>query len=226
VNAKRKHIPKAVEAAVLIKSRRRCCLCYFWEGNLAQQDGQIAHVDRDPSNPAEDNLAWLCFRHHNQYDARQSQGKNVTRNELRHAREQLHAAVADLPPDAEEQESSALGAGLPTPPPARPSGLQLPLLYHEANLPKRNPHFVGRERLKDRVREFVSGRSSGGYLVLIGGMGRGKTAFLTELVHDQIDAGREPIRHFIDYHPSATGEGDTIVRSLLDQLRSKYPERS
>ena len=55
-------------------------------------------------------------------------------------------------------------------------------------------------------------------------MGRGKTAFLTELVHEEIEAGREPICHFIDYHPSATGEGDTIVRSLLDQLRAKYPD--
>ena len=96
--------------------------------------------------------------------------------------------------------------------------------YRAANLPPRNPDFVGRENLKARVREFVSRPQAGGYLVLIGGMGRGKTAFLTELVHEEIEAGREPICHFIDYHPSATGEGDTIVRSLLDQLRAKYPD--
>ena len=86
----RKAIAKDVEATVLIRSRRRCCLCAFWDKDYTQKEGQIAHIDRDPSNAAEDNLAYLCFPHHNQYDAKQLQGKNITPKELLHARDELY----------------------------------------------------------------------------------------------------------------------------------------
>lgn len=91
--AKRKQIPAKVLAEVLIKCRRRCCLCYFWDGNSTQQPGQIAHIDRDSSNNFVENLAYLCFSHHNLYDSNQQQGKNVTIDELRHARDQLNNAL-------------------------------------------------------------------------------------------------------------------------------------
>jgi len=94
----RKTVPKDVVARVLIRSRRRCCLCAFWDKDCSQKDGQIAHVDRDPSNAAEDNLVYLCFPHHNQYDAKQLQGKNISPKELRHARDELYRQVN---PDSE-----------------------------------------------------------------------------------------------------------------------------
>ncbi len=88
-------MPKAVEADVLIRSRRRCCLCFFWDGDDFTKNGQIAHIDRDSSNASADNLVYLCLEHHNQYDSRQSQAKNVTEKEVRHARMMLDQAFAD-----------------------------------------------------------------------------------------------------------------------------------
>jgi len=87
----RKHIASDLQAKDLIACRRRCCLCYFWDQDDSQKDGQIAHIDRDPSNASEDNLVFLCFRHHNQYDSVQSQGKNVQPEDVRHARNMLVA---------------------------------------------------------------------------------------------------------------------------------------
>ena len=86
----RKRISRKSEAEVLIRSRRRCCLCYFWKHDAAQKDGQLAHVDRNPDNASNDNLAYLCFEHHNQYDSTQTQGKSITEHELKHARAQLY----------------------------------------------------------------------------------------------------------------------------------------
>jgi hypothetical protein len=46
------------------------------------KDGQLAHIDRNNSNNAESNAAWLCFKHHNDYDGQPSQGKRLTKGEL------------------------------------------------------------------------------------------------------------------------------------------------
>lgn len=92
--SKRKAIPKSTQAKVLIQSRRRCCLCYFWDGDATQKDGQIAHIDHDPRNVDFDNLAYLCFRHHNEFDTMQSQGKSVGSDEMRHARGLLYHNMA------------------------------------------------------------------------------------------------------------------------------------
>ena len=64
----RKLIAKDIETRVLVACRRRCCLCWLLNRDDSEKPGQIAHVDRDHSNPAEDNLAWLCLPHHEQYD--------------------------------------------------------------------------------------------------------------------------------------------------------------
>ena len=95
--SKRKSIPDAVVASVLVKCKRRCCFCSFWHDDLEVKSGQIAHIDRNSANAAEDNLAYLCFDHHNMYDSRQSQGKNLTPLELRHALEDLHQKVRASP---------------------------------------------------------------------------------------------------------------------------------
>ncbi len=86
----RKKIPPDVQTSILIRSRRRCCLCFFWDNDLTQVEGQIAHIDHDASNNAQDNLVFLCLKHHNQYDSKQLQGKNVSAGEVRHARGRLY----------------------------------------------------------------------------------------------------------------------------------------
>jgi len=63
-------------------------------GDLSQKEGQIAHLDQDRSNHSPDNLAWLCFVHHDGYDSKRSQGKGFTEREVKTYREQLWGAIA------------------------------------------------------------------------------------------------------------------------------------
>jgi len=90
----RKRIPTDVETAVLTKSARRCTLCFLLSRDLKEKHGQIAHLDQDPSNCAEDNLAFMCLEHHSLYDSRTSQHKNYTISEVKAARADLHRAIA------------------------------------------------------------------------------------------------------------------------------------
>jgi len=53
----RKKIPDEIETSFLLNSARRCTLCFHLSRDLKQKIGQIAHLDQDPSNFAEDNLA-------------------------------------------------------------------------------------------------------------------------------------------------------------------------
>jgi len=63
--AKKKRVRSAdVETKVLLKSKRRCCLCFGLNNDDAEKQGQIAHIDGNRSNSKEDNLAFLCMRHH------------------------------------------------------------------------------------------------------------------------------------------------------------------
>jgi hypothetical protein len=62
-------------------------------GDLTEQRGQIAHLDHDPSNNAEDNLAYLCLDHHDQYDSRTRQSKGIRATEVKAYRERLYRAV-------------------------------------------------------------------------------------------------------------------------------------
>jgi hypothetical protein len=61
---------------------------------LTEKHGQIAHLDQDPANTAEENLAWLCLEHHSLYDSSTSQHKNYTLAEAKKARDDLYAAIA------------------------------------------------------------------------------------------------------------------------------------
>jgi hypothetical protein len=47
---RRVRVPAAVEASVLVKSARRCALCFGVSGDLTEKHGQIAHLDGDPGN--------------------------------------------------------------------------------------------------------------------------------------------------------------------------------
>lgn len=94
----RKRIPRAVQHAVLIKCRRRCALCFYFETDTRTKDGQIAHVDRNPENNAEENLVFLCLEHHDKYDTKPSQSKSFQPEEVRTAKDELENAVKkDLP---------------------------------------------------------------------------------------------------------------------------------
>lgn len=97
---KRRSIPKVVETRLLQACRRRCCLCVFLDDDHGVSRGQIAHIDGNPSNAAYGNLAWLCLRHHDEYDSRTSQSKGITEEELTSWRDRLHAQYEQVDPDA------------------------------------------------------------------------------------------------------------------------------
>jgi len=89
----RKAMSSKVQEIVLVKSRRRCCLCFGLDHDVRIVQGQIAHVDRDASNSDPGNLAFLCLSHHEAYDSRTSQSKGITEMELRRYREELYAVM-------------------------------------------------------------------------------------------------------------------------------------
>ena len=105
----RKKTPDSTETAVLTKSRRRCPLCFHLEDDRREKKGQIAHLDQDPSNYAEDNLAYMCMEHHSTYDSKTSQHKNYTLHEVKQWRGELYklmeqgivAAQSTATPNAE-----------------------------------------------------------------------------------------------------------------------------
>lgn len=93
---KRKKIPSSIEADVLEKSGRRCCLCYVLDRDYEEKGGQIAHLDGNRNNNAITNLAFLCLPHHNVFDSTTSQSKNYSTAEVKRYRKSLEEIVAQL----------------------------------------------------------------------------------------------------------------------------------
>lgn len=91
---KRKKVPEATETEVLIRCARRCAVCYGLKGDHGEKKGQVAHLDRDPSNNNLENLVYLCFDHHDQYDSKTSQSKGLTLGEVQEYRAQLYETIA------------------------------------------------------------------------------------------------------------------------------------
>lgn len=86
----RKSIPDATQNSILTKSRRRCCLCFWLEGKDEVQKGQIAHLDQNSANPREENLVFLCFDHHDEFDGTPRIAKGLRVDEVRHWRDELY----------------------------------------------------------------------------------------------------------------------------------------
>lgn len=89
--ASRRAPSKSVETDVLILSRRRCCVCFFLKNRKGDRPGQIAHLNRDPSDSKFDNLVFLCLEHHDEYDRQPSQAKGLSFGEVREYRNRLYA---------------------------------------------------------------------------------------------------------------------------------------
>ncbi len=86
----RKAVPGDVQKNVLTRSRRRCCLCFWWDGIDEVKKGQIAHIDGDNTNAAEANLAFLCFDHHDDLDGTPRLAKGLRADEVVHWRDMLY----------------------------------------------------------------------------------------------------------------------------------------
>jgi WD40 repeat protein len=95
----------------------------------------------------------------------------------------------------------------------------------DCSLPARNPDFVGRKDLTEKVRRFIDDDSrKSGYLVLVGGMGKGKSTFLAEFIHCERSRrdGEALICHIIDYQRPETRKIGNIAKCLYEQLRRKH----
>jgi hypothetical protein len=91
----RKPIPPVMQADVVIKSKRRCPLCVFLDGNESERPGQIAHLNGDHSDNRFENLVWLCLEHHDKFDSTTSQTKNYTQVEVKTYRDMLYAKYSE-----------------------------------------------------------------------------------------------------------------------------------
>lgn len=89
----RRALPKNTETAILVQSRRRCCICFGLDRDARLKAGQVAHLDKNNDNHAEANLAFLCFEHHDEYDSTSSQRKNFTAGEVREFRLELYRTI-------------------------------------------------------------------------------------------------------------------------------------
>ncbi len=90
VMRKRSPIPRTIEDRVLISSARRCCLCVFLRSQDEVRKGQIAHLNHNSADTRFQNLVYLCFEHHDEYDSRTSQSKGFTLGEVRQYRDRLY----------------------------------------------------------------------------------------------------------------------------------------
>src|SRR5262245_496676 len=86
----RKAIPDATQANILLRGRRRCCLCFWLKGEDEVKKGQLAHLDGDNENSAEDNLVFLCLEHHDEYDSIPRLSKGLREQEVRRWRDELY----------------------------------------------------------------------------------------------------------------------------------------
>lgn len=89
----RKKISDAVRNNILMKSRRRCALCYGLNNDKNVKNGQIAHIDRNNENNTEENLVYLCLDHHNLYDSIFKQTANFNPLELKLYKEKLEKDI-------------------------------------------------------------------------------------------------------------------------------------
>lgn len=127
--ASRASIPADVVAEVVVGSRRRCAVCFGLNGDSAEKRGQVAHLDQDSSNSARANLVFLCLEHHDVYDSRTSQSKNLTVEEVRRYRGQLERFVQQSLPLSDQDIARALIASLDRP------AFRTPF-QHESSLPR------------------------------------------------------------------------------------------
>jgi len=68
-------------------------MCYGLSGVMDPKKGQIAHLDRDPSNSKIENLAYLCLECHAVYDSRSNRILSFTAGEIAEYRSKLYRAL-------------------------------------------------------------------------------------------------------------------------------------
>lgn len=121
-------IQKSTETEVLVRSRRRCCLCVFLNGDLSVKQIQIAHLDHNCENNNPENLVALCLLHHDEYDSRRSQSKGIQISEVKYYRGELDKIIQK---QDEQLRLPAIGSNNTATPSARLLGRALSAFDNE-----------------------------------------------------------------------------------------------
>jgi hypothetical protein len=77
--------------------------------------GQIAHLNRDPTDSRFENLVFLCLEHHDEYDSRTSQSKGLLLEEIREYRDRLYEKNRDSTLIAKHASMSSVAELKPLP---------------------------------------------------------------------------------------------------------------
>ena len=207
----RPKIPPSTETDLLVRSRRRCALCFGLDHDLGIKKGQIAHIDHDPKNNDFDNLVWLCLDHHDQYDSRTSQSKGLTQHEVRHYRDDLYSSN-----QAEDLPSLRLKSQAPAQ--VLISGAKGRWHYPEIILPVRLElsEFMRPSRETPRrisQDELISHAREGTNIFLVGEAGIGKTTALIDLSEKLLSESDSPIPMFVDAATWASS-GKTLLEHI------------
>ena len=86
----RKNISQNTSADVIFKSHNSCCVC-----QNGKKGDHIHHIDGDPSNNDFNNLAYLCFDHHNQATITNSLSKKLSPRAITQFRDDWYRQVEE-----------------------------------------------------------------------------------------------------------------------------------
>jgi len=129
--------------------------------------------------------------------------------------------AGDFPAQSLERLLPRLRAGLPmgqrqavvaAAPPGDPE-LELPEVRQEQESHRR--HFVGRTEVLSRLAAWIEGKTEGGYLLLLGPPGQGKSALMAELAHRE-QAGDGCLLHMVRSHPQPSRFVPALIRQAAD----------
>ena len=90
----RQPIPKQTETQLLLNCRRRCAICFGLHRDNRVKQGQLAHLNQKHNDHAIENLCFLCFDHHDQYDSKTSQSKKLTLAEVKAFKAELEQHIS------------------------------------------------------------------------------------------------------------------------------------
>lgn len=84
-------------------------MCFGLEQDRFIKKGQIAHLDQDSSNDSLENLVYLCFDHHDEFDSKTSQAKGLTKGEILQYKKMLLLSVGKFRANAVKDGSPLAG---------------------------------------------------------------------------------------------------------------------
>ncbi len=103
----RPKLSEHIAADVMYAVDLRCCMCEAIAGLPPRsRNGQIHHLDGDPTNNARENLVWLCLEHHEDVGKTGKTSRRISPEVIRRYRSMLEAGVERDRRHVEQRRSS------------------------------------------------------------------------------------------------------------------------